>query len=93
MCHFNIDTQFFEDISKLKTENAKLSGKVWELVECISNNISTPLNGLGKPEFLKGQLAGCYSRRITDKHRVIYRIDTKNEIIHLLSCYGHYDDK
>ena len=93
MVRYTIEAQFFDDIAKLKAENAKLTAKVWELVESITDNIATPLAGLGKPELLKGSLSGSYSRRITDKHRIVYKIDAKNNIIQLLSCYGHYDDK
>ena len=62
--------------------------KFWDL---ILNIQETPFKGLGKPEALKGNLSGWWSRRISDKHRLIYRI--KEENLELASCYGHYDDK
>lgn len=46
--------------------------------------------GLGKPEPLKNNYSGWWSRRITDEHRLIYRIE--NEIIEIYQCKGHYDD-
>lgn len=47
--------------------------------------------GMGKPEPLKGELAGYWSRRIDDKNRLVYRlIDGKIEVV---ACRGHYDDK
>lgn len=50
------------------------------------------LIGIGKPELLKGSLAGLYSRRIDDKNRLIYTI-SENGDIEILQCKGHYNDK
>lgn len=86
-----IDNQFFIDLLALKKEDRKLAGKIWELIADISSNINAPLTGIGKPEALKNDLSGYYSRRITDKHRLIYKLAADN--ILLISCYGHYDDK
>lgn len=83
--------QFVSDISKLKAEDAKLPAKVWDLIFDILKTPSNPLYGIGKPEALKGTMSGYYSRRITDKHRLIYRFI--NDTLNLVSCYGHYDDK
>ncbi|MEA3420014.1 MAG: Txe/YoeB family addiction module toxin [Campylobacterota bacterium] len=47
-----------------------------------------PFDGLGKPESLKYELSGCWSRRITDEHRLVYEID-ENSII-IISCRYHY---
>ena len=49
-----------------------------------------PFKGIGKPEPLKGNYKGCWSRRITLEHRLIYRIDASDVIV--LKCQGHYDD-
>lgn len=46
--------------------------------------------GIGKPEPLKGDLSGWWSRRIDDTHRIVYREQDGNIII--ASCYGHYTD-
>jgi len=51
----------------------------------------TPFAGLGRPELLKfGVYHGWWSRQITDKHRLIYKID--GDAIVIAACYGHYDD-
>ncbi len=50
------------------------------------------LIGEGKPELLKGNLAGYCSRRIYDKDRLVYKIIDKN-IVEIYSCKGHYSDK
>jgi len=46
--------------------------------------------GIGKPEPLKGDLSGWWSRRIDDTHRIVYKEQDGNIII--ASCFGHYDD-
>ncbi len=77
-----------EDIYRLKKENAKLPAKLWELILDIFRD---PYGGIGKPESLKGDLRGWWSRRITDKHRLIYRIKDGN--LEIASCFGHYGDR
>ncbi|MEM6723715.1 MAG: Txe/YoeB family addiction module toxin [Bacteroidota bacterium] len=76
------------DIKKLKKENVRLPVKLWEI---IFSTLETPEKGLGKPEPLKGDLSGCWSRRINEKHRMVYRILEVEKTIDLISCYGHYD--
>ena len=49
----------------------------------------TPFEGIGKPELLKGNLKGYWSRRITDEHRIVYKV-TQTEII-IISCKGNYE--
>lgn len=83
--------QFKRDLVQLKAENSKLTGKILELIISIDENQSNPLEGIGKPERLKGNMSGSLSRRINSKHRLIYTL--KKEELILLSCYGHYDDK
>jgi toxin YoeB len=48
-----------------------------------------PFDGLGKPEPLKGDLAGYWSRRITDEQRIVYRLQDDDLLI--AQCRGHYD--
>jgi toxin YoeB len=48
----------------------------------------SPFEGIGKPEPLKGDLSGHWSRRITDEHRLIYTV-TPNELI-VIACRFHY---
>ncbi|HJT98655.1 MAG TPA: Txe/YoeB family addiction module toxin [Rhodanobacteraceae bacterium] len=49
-----------------------------------------PFSGIGKPEALKRDLAGCWSRRIDQTHRLVYRVGS--EKIEILSCRHHYGD-
>ncbi len=50
-----------------------------------------PFDGIGKPEPLKGDLAGFWSRRIDEQHRLVYRI--VDDDCEIAQCKGHYDDK
>ena len=47
-----------------------------------------PMKGIGKPEALKKR--GCYARRITQKHRLVYEVE--NGVLYIYSCKGHYED-
>lgn len=49
-----------------------------------------PFHGIGKPEPLKGDLSGFWSRRIDDTNRLVYRI--RDEVLEILSCKGHYHE-
>jgi toxin YoeB len=52
-----------------------------------------PATGTGKPEKLKYYDIATWSRRISDKHRLVYRIEETKVIVLVLSFWGHYDDK
>ena len=52
-----------------------------------------PKTGTGHPEPLKGQPEGRWSRQITKKHRMVYRIFETEVHVDVLTDYGHYDDK
>lgn len=59
--------------------------KINRLIKDIDRN---PFEGIGKPEPLKYELSGKWSRRITDEHRLIYRIS--NDMIYIYSAKDHY---
>ena len=48
-----------------------------------------PFEGIGKPEPLRGELSGFWSRRIDEKNRLLYRLS--RDSLEILSCKGHYD--
>ncbi|MBQ4507964.1 MAG: Txe/YoeB family addiction module toxin [Paludibacteraceae bacterium] len=52
-----------------------------------------PKTGTGHPEPLKGKPEGRWSREISKKHRLVYRILDKEIIVLILTTYGHYEDK
>lgn len=71
------------------TEWASSDKKQFERINTLIENIShSPFTGIGKPEPLKGNLKGYWSRRIDQQHRLVYQV-TVNEII-ITSCKGHY---
>ncbi len=78
------------DLRKLKKSEPNAYEKACSLIEELHNH---PTTGTGKPEQLKGDFSGFYSRRITSKHRLIYRIDGNKVIVFIISAYGHYNDK
>lgn len=66
-------------------DDKKIYNKIIDLIEAIQVK---PFEGLGKPEALKYQLKGCWSRRINKEHRLVYQV-TGEEII-IISCKFHY---
>lgn len=56
----------------------------------IKDTERSPFEGIGKPEPLKGDLSGFWSRRIVDTNRFVYRIN--NDKLEILSCRGHYEN-
>ncbi len=50
----------------------------------------TPFEGIGKPEPLRGNLSGYWSRRIDDTNRIVYF--EQEDVIYVISCRGHYED-
>jgi toxin YoeB len=56
--------------------------------ELIKDSLRNPFHGIGKPEALKGNLSGCWSRRITGEHRLVYMVRDKR--LHVLQCRFHY---
>ena len=75
-----------EDISKhQKAGNNTVLKKMLSFFEEI---IEHPYTGTGKPEPLKHNLSGLWSRRITKEHRLIYQV--QNDTVYILSAYGHY---
>ena len=65
--------------------NAKIQKKIAGLITAIS---SDPFNGIGKPEPLKFEFAGCWSGRINSGHRIIYEVN--GHAIEILPLKGHY---
>lgn len=65
--------------------------KLRRLNALITSVLHTPCEGEGKPEPLRFQLAGFWSRRIDPEHRLIYAWDVKANTLTILQCRYHYD--
>lgn len=74
-----------KDLNDWKKEDLAVARKIKKLIESIQ---SDPFKGIGKPEPLRYSLAGCWSRRITREHRLVYQITDKT--ICIISCRFHY---
>jgi toxin YoeB len=79
------------DIAYLKKSgNLVLYKKAAALIDEISEN---PYTGTGKPEKLKNNLSGMWSRRISGEHRLVYSVNENIVTINVISAKGHYGDK
>lgn len=76
---------FREDLRYWVKTDRGIAVRILELVEAA---IKEPFSGIGKPEPLKFVLAGCWSRRITQEHRLVYRVS--EERIDFLQARYHY---
>lgn len=75
----------WKDFNYWKKRDSKKVARIKQLLENISEN---PYSGIGKPEPLKFNLSGYWSRRIDIENRLVYRIN--GECIEILSCKYHY---
>lgn len=77
----------WEDYSYWQNQDRKTLKRINGLIKDIQRN---PFEGLGKPEPLKGNLSGFWSRRIDDTHRIVYCL--KEDTVIIAACKGHYDE-
>jgi len=75
----------WEDYLYWQQTDKQLVKKINQLIKDISRN---PFDGLGKPEPLKHELSGFWSRRITDEHRLVYEV--YENAVGIVSCRFHY---
>lgn len=79
------DKDAWEDYLYWQQTDKALLRRINELIkECLR----TPFEGKGKPEPLKENLSGFWSRRITDEHRLVYRVESNR--LHIIQCRFHY---
>lgn len=76
----------WEDYITWQFEDKSMTKKINELIKDIQR---TPYEGKGKPESLKYDLSGFWSRRIDREHRLVYRIEEND--LYIYSCKFHYD--
>jgi toxin YoeB len=73
---------------------AKNEPRAYAKARCFIKELEVhPKTGLGHPEPLKGKPENRWSREITKKHRLVYRIFETEVYVEVLAAYGHYDDK
>jgi toxin YoeB len=76
----------WEDYTSWLNQDRKMLRKINDLIKDIQR---TPFSGKGKPEPLKYDLAGLWSRRIDREHRLVYRVQDKE--LYIYACKFHYD--
>lgn len=87
MYKISLTTESEIDLAKLKKSEPMSFKKAIKLIDELMEH---PYTGTGKPEQLKGNRTGQWSRRITDKHRLIYKVDDEVVEVLVLSAWGHY---
>lgn len=75
----------WEDYEYWSAHDKKIVAKINSLIEDV---VREPYKGIGKPEPLKYDLAGFWSRRITHEHRLVYKVESGT--IYILQCRYHY---
>lgn len=86
MKNLEFEPRAFEDLAWWIREERKTAVRIMRLIENIQQ---TPFDGLGKPEPLKHELSGLWSRRIDTEHRLVYEV--LEDKIRILACRYHYD--
>ena len=77
---------FREDLLWWARQDKKVVERIWDLIEDILDG--NPFVGIGKPEALKYEVSSTWSRRITQEHRLVYRVD--NQTVYFLQARFHY---
>lgn len=80
---FTFHPKAFDEYKEWAISDKQIIKKLNEIID------RTPFEGKGKPEPLKHQLKGYWSRRINDEHRLVYQVIDENKII-ILQCKYHY---
>jgi len=90
--NFEFTENAWEDFGYWLENDQEIVGKIKELLNDINRN---PFKGLGKPEPLRYDLKGYWSRRITGEHRLVYKVEGsrgRNQKCYILQCRYHYND-
>jgi Txe/YoeB family toxin of toxin-antitoxin system len=74
------------DARKLKTSNLKPAAE--QLIEILKVD---PFQNPPRYESLRGDLKGCYSRRINIQHRLVYEVFEEEKVVHILRMWTHYE--
>ena len=85
MRNLEFDPSAFEDLAWWIETDRKQALKIIKLVKEVQRD---PFQGIGKPEKLKHDLSGCWSRRIDREHRLVYQV--LEDRIRIIACRYHY---
>jgi len=85
--HIKFTPNAWSDYIYWQGQDKKTLRRINLLIEASSR---TPFDGIGKPEALLGDMSGFWSRRIDDRHRLIYAAD--DDVLTVLSCRYHYGE-
>lgn len=87
MNKFIFEESVLDDLSLWVLYDKRIFHRIVKLLKDIKRS---PYDGIGKPEPLKFSKSGCWSRRINDEHRLVYKINDEGDIL-VVSCRGHYE--
>nr|VFK80142.1 MAG: toxin YoeB [Candidatus Kentron sp. SD] len=79
------ERQAFDDFTEWVIVNKKIHKRI---VNLITDTLRQPHAGIGRPEPLKHELQGYWSRRITDVHRLVYKVE--GDMLVIIACKYHY---
>ena len=82
----NWSDEAWDDYLYWQQSDRKILKKINDLIKDIERNGEN--KGIGKPEPLKGNMSGLWSRRIDDRHRLVYRV--VNDVLEIITCKEHY---
>lgn len=88
MLDINFTPEAWDDYLYWQTQDKKTLKRINKMIKDI---LRTPFSGIGKPEPLKHYLSGCWSRRIDDKNRLVYKVE--NDSLWLIQLRFHYNKK
>lgn len=86
-----LTSEAIKDIELHKKSGDKVILK--KLATLLNELIEHPMTGTGQPEAMKHNFSGCWSRRINQKHRLVYKIKDEQITVIVLQAMGHYQDK
>lgn len=87
MKNLEFDGDVFEDLEWWVEHDRRMALRLMKLIREVQR---TPYEGTGKPEPLKHELSGCWSRRINQEHRLVYQVVEEEDKVRILACRFHY---
>lgn len=93
MGKFRVEIEELARIHILKHQKYDDKSSIKKIERILKELSETPFEGVGKPEPLKHQLSGRWSREINKKDRIIYRVNEDVVTVFVISAMGHYSDK